>query len=78
MKAVDKEVLTTGDVSRLFGMREMTIRRWSDRGKIPSFRVGIGRRDRRFRLRDLEPIMVRVELDRTPRLAAESRRKRAK
>jgi excisionase family DNA binding protein len=58
MQAVDKEVLTTGDVSRLLGRCEATIRRWSDQGKIPSYRIGIGRRDRRFRLGDLEQIML--------------------
>jgi excisionase family DNA binding protein len=54
-----KEFVTTGAASRLLGVSEATIRRWSDQGKIPSFRVSIGRMDRRFSSRDLEQIIVR-------------------
>jgi excisionase family DNA binding protein len=54
-----KEFVTTGAASRLLGVSEATIRRWSDQGKIPSFRVSIGRMDRRFSSRDLEQIIIR-------------------
>jgi excisionase family DNA binding protein len=55
----EKEFVTTGAASRLLGVSEATIRRWSDQGKIPSFRVSIGRMDRRFSSRDLEQIIIR-------------------
>ena len=58
-KRKDKEFVTTGAASRLLGVSEATIRRWSDQGKIPSFRVSIGRMDRRFSSRDLEQIIIR-------------------
>jgi excisionase family DNA binding protein len=48
-----KNILTVGDASRLLGVHQSTIRRWSDEGKIPSFRVRIGRMDRRFKSSDL-------------------------
>jgi len=54
--AGNKEFITTGAASKLLGLSEATIRRWSDQGKIPSFRINIGRRDRRFSTRDLEKI----------------------
>jgi excisionase family DNA binding protein len=46
-------LLTVGAASRLLGVHEATIRRWSDKGLIPSFRIEVGRRDRRFRTTDL-------------------------
>ncbi len=54
--AGNKEFITTGAASKLLGVSEVTIRRWSDQGKIPSFRINIGRRDRRFSTGDLEKI----------------------
>jgi excisionase family DNA binding protein len=56
----NKEFITTGDASRLLGVSEATIRRWADEGKIPSFRINIGRRDRRISVRDLEQIIIRT------------------
>lgn len=51
-------LLTVGDASRLLGVHEATIRRWSDKGLIPSFRVDVGRRDRKFRISDLTKLTV--------------------
>lgn len=52
------EFVTTGAASRILGVSEATIRRWSDQQKIPSFRIDIGRRDRRFRLSDLKQLKI--------------------
>ena len=46
-------LLTVGAASRLLGVHQATIRRWSDKGLIPSFRIEVGRKDRRFRIIDL-------------------------
>jgi excisionase family DNA binding protein len=55
-----KEFITTGDASRLLSVSEATIRRWCDQGKIPSFRINIGRRDRRISSRELERIIIKT------------------
>lgn len=47
------DVLTVRNVSALLGIHKSTVRRWSDQGRIASFRVGIGRMDRKFRNSDL-------------------------
>jgi hypothetical protein len=49
---------TTGVASILLGVSEATIRRWSDQGKLPMFRIDIGRRDRRYNVNDLEKIKI--------------------
>jgi excisionase family DNA binding protein len=58
-----RTVLTVGDASRLLGVHKSTIRRWSDEGKIPSFRVGIGRMDRRFMFPDLLKLVTSQRYD---------------
>jgi excisionase family DNA binding protein len=55
----NKEFITTGDASHLLGVSEATIRRWADQGKIPSFRINIGRRDRRINARELEQVIIK-------------------
>ena len=55
----DEEFVTTSVAGRMLGVSEATIRRWSDEGKIPSFRINIGRMDRRFSSNDLKNILVR-------------------
>ena len=52
------EFVTVGAASSLLGVSEATIRRWSDQGKLPMFRIGIGRKDRRFNVKDLEKIKI--------------------
>jgi excisionase family DNA binding protein len=57
-RAGNNKFLTTSSASRILGVSEATIRRWSDQGKIPSFRVDIGRRDRNFHASDLKKIIL--------------------
>jgi excisionase family DNA binding protein len=51
---IDQDLLTVGTASRLLGVHQSTVRRWCDEGKIPFFRIDIGRGDRRIRLSDLQ------------------------
>jgi len=53
-----QEFVTTGVASNLLGVSEATIRRWSDQGKLPMFRIDIGRKDRRYNINDLEKIKI--------------------
>jgi len=53
-----REFVTTGVASNLLGVSEATIRRWSDQGKLPMFRIDIGRKDRRYNVNDLENIKI--------------------
>lgn len=52
------ELITTGAASRILGVSKATIRRWSDQQKVPSFRIDMGRRDRRFCLSDLKQLKI--------------------
>lgn len=45
-------MLTTNDVARIFNVHPGTIRRWSEQGKIRTYRSG-PRGDRRFRREDV-------------------------
>ena len=45
-------LLTPGQASQLLGIHPNTLRRWSDLGVVPAYRVGPGGH-RRFRRRDL-------------------------
>jgi excisionase family DNA binding protein len=51
-----KLIFTIGDVSQLLGVHHNTVRRWSEKGILKSYRVG-PRRDRRFRLEDVEDFL---------------------
>jgi excisionase family DNA binding protein len=42
-----KTTLTTGDVARLMNVNVHTVVRWLDAGVIPSYRLPVGRRERR-------------------------------
>jgi len=46
------KLLTTTDAAEFLGVHPHTVRRWSDNGLIPAYRVG-KRLDRRFRRKDL-------------------------
>lgn len=62
----NKEFITTGEASHMLGVSEATVRRWVDQGKIPSFRINIGRRDRRISAAELEQVITKsgANLDR--------------
>ena len=45
-------MLTTGEVARLFSVHDCTARRWAERGILKAYRVG-PRSDRRFRREDV-------------------------
>ena len=45
-------MLATGEVARIFDVHDSTIRRWSERGIIKSYRIG-PQGDRRFRREDV-------------------------
>ncbi len=51
-----KLVFTVGDVCQFLGVHHNTARRWSEKGILKSYRVG-PRRDRRFRLEDVEDFL---------------------
>jgi transcriptional repressor of dcmA and dcmR len=48
----DDELLTIRDAAALLRVSAVSLRRWTDAGKLPCLRVG-GRRERRFRRHDL-------------------------
>ena len=50
-------MMTTGEVARLFGVHANTVRRWSDRGIIKAYRIG-PRGDRRFRREDVAVLFL--------------------
>ena len=45
-------LLTTSEVARIFNVHPSTIRRWSEQGKLKSYRTG-PRGERRFRREDV-------------------------
>ncbi len=50
-------MLTTGDVARLFSVHAGTVRRWSDHGIIKAYRIG-PRAERRFRREDVADLLL--------------------
>jgi excisionase family DNA binding protein len=51
-------LLTTSDVANLLNIHIITVRRWSNLGVLPSFRIG-PRGDRRFRKEDILTFLER-------------------
>ena len=49
-------MLSVGEVARLFGVHINTVRRWSDSGRLPVYRLG-PRSDRRFDRDDIARIL---------------------
>ena len=45
-------MMTTGEVARLFSVHASTVRRWSDQGILKAYRIG-PKGDRRFRREDV-------------------------
>jgi len=62
-RSQDNRLLTTGAAGHILGVSAVTIRRWADEGKIPCFRIDIGRRDRRFHCSDLELLKRSIKTD---------------
>ncbi len=54
-------MLTTTEVSRLLHVHPNTLRRWSNRGIIRTYRIGT-RADRRFRQDDIARFLAQLEL----------------
>ena len=53
------DMLTVSEVARLLHVHPNTLRRWSNRGRIKSYRIN-PRGDRRYRLRDIEGFLARL------------------
>jgi excisionase family DNA binding protein len=49
-----------GQASQILNVHPNTLRKWSDQGMIPHFRIG-HRRDRRFALDDLSDFLERYD-----------------
>ena len=57
-RATDAKMLTVREASQVLSVHPNTLRKWSDRGMIPTYRIG-NRRDRRFVMSDLVDFMDR-------------------
>ena len=55
-----KVMLTTRDVAHLLGLHYNTVRRWSKRGILKSYRIG-ARGDRRFKREDIDRFLEEAE-----------------
>jgi len=55
-----KVMLTTRDVAHLLGLHYNTVRRWSKRGILKSYRIG-ARFDRRFKREDIDSFLEEAE-----------------
>jgi excisionase family DNA binding protein len=53
-----EKLLTIKETAEYLNVSEMTVRRWTNAGTIPCYRIG-GRRSRRFRFQDLEGYLER-------------------
>ncbi|MCI0794866.1 MAG: helix-turn-helix domain-containing protein [Chloroflexi bacterium] len=51
-------MVTVGEASQILHVHPNTLRKWSDQGLIPSYRIG-QRRDRRFAVEDLVTFLER-------------------
>jgi len=51
-----KVMLTIGDVAQCLGVHPNTVRTWSEKGILKSYRIG-PRRDRRFRREDIDDFL---------------------
>ena len=56
-KAGSRTVVAVGEACRILHVHPNTLRKWSDSGLIPSYRIG-RRRDRRFLVADLEAFLA--------------------
>lgn len=70
-------LLNVKEVAAFLHVAEVTVRRMTERGDLPCYRVG-NRHERRFRLRDLEAYLERRREPSDAGGTRSSRRKRAK
>lgn len=56
MKTKRSELLNTKEAADFLNVSEISLRRWTNAGKLPCFRVG-GKRERRFKRQDLEEFL---------------------
>jgi len=52
-------MLTVGEVARMLHIHENTVRRWSNRGVMKSYRIS-ERGDRRFKKAEVEDLLTRL------------------
>ena len=55
------KLLSVGQAALILSVHPNTLRNWSNKGLIPSYRIG-QRRDRRFALDDLREFLERIEI----------------
>jgi len=67
-------MLTIREVTRLLHIHPNTLRRWSDRGIIRSFRI-TRRGDRRFRRKDIVSFLAKLNVNRANKEIASSNRR---
>ena len=53
------DMLTVSEVARILHVHPNTLRRWSNKGRIRSYRIN-PRGDRRYRLRDIEGFLAQL------------------
>ncbi len=61
-----ERMLTVSEVAELIHVHPNTLRRWSDQGRIPTYRL-TPRGDRRFRVCDLTSFLTEVNRTNVPR-----------
>ena len=54
------KLMSVGQAALILSVHPNTLRNWSNKGLIPSYRIG-QRRDRRFALNDLQEFLERIE-----------------
>ena len=57
-RADHPRMMPVGEASQILNVHPNTLRKWSDQGLIPSYRIG-QRRDRRFKVEDLVTFLER-------------------
>ncbi|MBI3195802.1 MAG: helix-turn-helix domain-containing protein [Ignavibacteriae bacterium] len=58
MREANKNLLNLDEAASQLGIAKTTLRRWTDRGYLPSIRIG-KRKDRRFKEKDIEDYLAR-------------------
>lgn len=64
-----ERLLNTKDAAWILNVSQMTIRRWTDSGKLKCYRVG-GKQERRFRMEHLQEFLRPAQYDRWKSLGA--------